>query len=650
MVGRNDLCPCGSGKKYKKCCLIKDEAKEIARNRIVYGKKQLESVIQKVLEFSNKEEYKNYKNKCEIDFGIGSYELENFMNIYYLTNYKYSKQSSIMFDYFNRNKQTLNKHDLEIVENILNSYVSIYQVKEKDINKILLRDILLNQNVYVEDIDLFSNFEVEDCLLARIVSIGNTKIFLDKSVKIDEDRKNKIKTDIDNRYRETKKKTKTKKQCLINNIKLMYENIIQVCYHGRMQIAKQLEKPLIKPIDNKITNQIVKPIEKQNIEESKKQIVKPIEKEIVKENKEQIIKAIEEKNNKQTVKSVDKENLEENEKQIAGSIENKIIEKSQKQLKDINSNEVKNIENKQELKQDIQQNTLKTQAIIAKIKKIRKQVFARKSRQKDNIDKNKKTNKRLEEKLKQRLEITEKLQQRKKAKEFIKEEKIENKKQIKQENMLNEVLKQNEQPKEFNNIQETNSELINKIESIPTYKVQQIESKIENNIVAQIATTTIKPRKQISINTPKQILNNLQQKETVKQEQASNKLEEVPVKREQLSNKSEKASKKQEQSLNKLGESSIKHDEVKTKQEQCRVYDVLMSNVENEYKDKCTKAWKQFKKLHKSYKGSENGWAAAIEYSVRKIIDETVTQEQISKKYNVSVKTLGKRYKELKIS
>jgi tetratricopeptide (TPR) repeat protein len=25
-VGRNDPCPCGSGKKYKKCCLTKDEA------------------------------------------------------------------------------------------------------------------------------------------------------------------------------------------------------------------------------------------------------------------------------------------------------------------------------------------------------------------------------------------------------------------------------------------------------------------------------------------------------------------------------------------------------------------------------------------------------------------------------------------------
>ena len=25
-IGRNDLCPCGSGKKYKKCCLAADEA------------------------------------------------------------------------------------------------------------------------------------------------------------------------------------------------------------------------------------------------------------------------------------------------------------------------------------------------------------------------------------------------------------------------------------------------------------------------------------------------------------------------------------------------------------------------------------------------------------------------------------------------
>src|SRR5207249_234995 len=30
-VGRNDPCPCGSGKKYKKCCLEKDQAAERAQ-------------------------------------------------------------------------------------------------------------------------------------------------------------------------------------------------------------------------------------------------------------------------------------------------------------------------------------------------------------------------------------------------------------------------------------------------------------------------------------------------------------------------------------------------------------------------------------------------------------------------------------------
>lgn len=32
--GRNDPCHCGSGKKYKKCCLAKDEKKIVGRDSI----------------------------------------------------------------------------------------------------------------------------------------------------------------------------------------------------------------------------------------------------------------------------------------------------------------------------------------------------------------------------------------------------------------------------------------------------------------------------------------------------------------------------------------------------------------------------------------------------------------------------------------
>lgn len=31
MTGRNEICPCGSGKKYKRCCLAKQYAEELAQ-------------------------------------------------------------------------------------------------------------------------------------------------------------------------------------------------------------------------------------------------------------------------------------------------------------------------------------------------------------------------------------------------------------------------------------------------------------------------------------------------------------------------------------------------------------------------------------------------------------------------------------------
>ena len=30
-IGRNDPCHCGSGKKYKKCCMAKDESDELTQ-------------------------------------------------------------------------------------------------------------------------------------------------------------------------------------------------------------------------------------------------------------------------------------------------------------------------------------------------------------------------------------------------------------------------------------------------------------------------------------------------------------------------------------------------------------------------------------------------------------------------------------------
>ena len=526
MVGRNELCPCGSGKKYKKCCLLKDEVIEISKNKIAYSKKQYDNIMKKIMEFAEKEEYIDYKSRCEIDFNINTYQLEHTMNTYYLTNYKYNKQSSIMMDYFNRHKHSLSKSETSIIEKVLNSYMSLYQIKEKDINKILLKDIILDNNIYVEDMELFKDFEVGDYALARIINVENTNIFLDRTVKVSEAQKDNIKSILEDRYRETRKKVKSKKQSLINNIKYMYKKLVEIYMEEIKLIQEEILNQKYKNALNE-ENLIILKLNK-NIKDNTQEIIS---------NSEVVLKP-----------QVLEEQIEESE----------IIEE-----KPIINKEIEIIEPKKEQRQ--------AKARLA---------------EKSNHKSKKQMDSRLEDKLKQRLEKTKVILQKKKQKD-------------------EEVKVKKEQFKSYQ--QHTKQ----KLEAISITKIDKIESKIENSIVAKMGIIPIDEKK-------------------IKNEQS------IEYKNLELNPQNIKNNKKYE-----------KPDT--TEKEDCKVYNLLISKVEQKYKDKCIKLWKKLKKTKKMNNGSENGWAAAIEYSVKKSIDESVTQSEISKKYNISSKTVSKRYKEILI-
>ncbi|WMJ16409.1 SEC-C metal-binding domain-containing protein [Geobacillus proteiniphilus] len=54
-IGRNDPCPCGSGKKYKKCCMNKQQKHEIKRvrqRRFFDQKYELSQMVQRFLDES----------------------------------------------------------------------------------------------------------------------------------------------------------------------------------------------------------------------------------------------------------------------------------------------------------------------------------------------------------------------------------------------------------------------------------------------------------------------------------------------------------------------------------------------------------------------------------------------------------------------
>lgn len=83
-IGRNDLCYCGSGKKYKNCCIKKDQEKEYTKNLL----EQFETVSDKYFTVKEYIELSGYP-VTKFDFFL----LE-ILNITHSTLYKYDKTSN----------------------------------------------------------------------------------------------------------------------------------------------------------------------------------------------------------------------------------------------------------------------------------------------------------------------------------------------------------------------------------------------------------------------------------------------------------------------------------------------------------------------------------------------------------------------------
>ena len=64
MLGRNELCPCGSGKKYKRCCLNKDVVVDRAGRKVGTAQKQYSELYTRIYEYSRQDKFKEEYEKA----------------------------------------------------------------------------------------------------------------------------------------------------------------------------------------------------------------------------------------------------------------------------------------------------------------------------------------------------------------------------------------------------------------------------------------------------------------------------------------------------------------------------------------------------------------------------------------------------------
>ena len=234
LLNRNDKCYCGSGKKYKNCCMEKDVERERIERKIKMvedAQVKYADVYLKITNFAKEERFNEYRKSAEEIFYILNTEtvkakFEKFFNTCFISDCLLEGTKTLTQIYAAENKST--DKELRIMNSLINSYVSIYTVEKKENDKSILKDCLLDELVTVDDIKLLKEFEEGDSIIARIVEVNGLKIFIDITVKIDEASKNFIVEDMEGFYENNKEDWPNKKIFLAYNTQRFYKYLQQL--------------------------------------------------------------------------------------------------------------------------------------------------------------------------------------------------------------------------------------------------------------------------------------------------------------------------------------------------------------------------------------------------------------------------------------
>jgi hypothetical protein len=201
-TGRNDPCPCGSGKKYKKCCLTSISSTHTAevidfewhklrqlegrvfdQHLIPYATQELpEDVIKFAILDCLPDDLPNALNK-ELLFN-------NFFLPWFLFNWlsykdfgldhnQFDSELTLAQNYIRAHGDKLNKQEKHFIEAMNQSYYSFYSVLQVELNRsLLIKDILLGLTHTIKERQGTHQLKRGDVIFSRILTIDNQSIFV----------------------------------------------------------------------------------------------------------------------------------------------------------------------------------------------------------------------------------------------------------------------------------------------------------------------------------------------------------------------------------------------------------------------------------------------------------------------------------------
>jgi len=202
-VNRNDPCPCGSGKKYKKCCLpIEDSHVDLKLQRYKETDIQLNTKLAKFamdylseeekeltfLDFFVPDRFEEVFEDAELDEKDLERIEDNMKNLYFpwlLYDYVSEEDQTFAEMYLEKMGNKLDEIQKELIKGYIDSFPSYYQVLEvQEGSGVKLKDIVIDEEFFVNDVSVSKQAVKWDILFARIIKVdkyyilaGNCMVF-----------------------------------------------------------------------------------------------------------------------------------------------------------------------------------------------------------------------------------------------------------------------------------------------------------------------------------------------------------------------------------------------------------------------------------------------------------------------------------------
>lgn len=181
-VGRNEPCPCGSGKKYKKCCLEKEPSSPPPPQSVTTP---LEArLLRRLAEYVERPRYREAREVAWTFYtGSGPSEIEGLEEAatqqfldWFIHDYRLSSGKTLIEEFAEAWAHDFSRKEREMILEWSRSHISLYEVLavHPERAEVFFRDLITGKELVIQDASASRSLVKWDLVATRVVSVEET--------------------------------------------------------------------------------------------------------------------------------------------------------------------------------------------------------------------------------------------------------------------------------------------------------------------------------------------------------------------------------------------------------------------------------------------------------------------------------------------